>query len=181
MAIAYSIIARHQGRILVDSEPGKGARFEILLPALPPEPIGEIRTASGKKAETGLGISGHILVMDDDPIVRDISERMLKKLGCSVVSAADGREALTLYTRSMTSEKPFDAVIMDLTIPGGMGGRETLAAILAVDPRARGIVASGYSTDPIMANFREYGFKGIVAKPYRLAELQAVLESVLRT
>jgi PAS domain S-box-containing protein len=180
MTIVHSIVTKHQGRILADSEMGKGTRFEILLPAL--DSGAAIDTGSPPRtAPAGTPLQAHILVMDDDPVVRDVSRKMLMKLGCTVALTSDGKEAVERYREALTGGRPFDAVIMDLTIPGGMGGKETLETILAFDPGVRGIAASGYSMDPIMSNFQRFGFKGIVMKPYHLADLRMTLTSVLRT
>ncbi|MFH1156081.1 MAG: PAS domain S-box protein [Pseudomonadota bacterium] len=180
MAIVHSIITKHNGHIFARSELGKGAQFEILLPALASEPITDSPNRPAPEPVGGR-LAAHILVMDDDPTVQDISIKMLKKLGCSTVLASNGQEAVALYREAMAGDSPIHAAIMDLTIPGGMGGLEALAEILALDPDARAIVASGYSTDPVMANFRKFGFKGFVAKPYRLRELEQALEQALKS
>ena len=113
--------------------------------------------------------------MDDDPVVRRTTAVMLERLGFEVVSAVDGHQALNLYARNMEAETPFVAVMMDLTVPGGMGGQECIQHILQLDPDVRGIVYSGYSNDPVLANYRHYGFKGRLSKPFRLKDLQEVL------
>ncbi|MCF8057506.1 MAG: response regulator [Desulfocapsa sp.] len=121
---------------------------------------------------------GRILVMDDEEMIRNISEIMLRHMGYQVEVCVDGEEAIELYTKAMKEDQPYDAVIMDLTIPGGMGGKETLEELRAIDPKIKAIVSSGYANDPIMASYRQYGFMGVVPKPYSMNELSAVLQKV---
>ena len=174
LAISHSIIDKHNGHISVQSTPGKGTTFTIYLPA-----------AAGQHKETkpggnGLaGGSGRILVMDDEEAVLDVARQMLTHLGYDVILVKDGTEAVKHYRELHGTEKAVDAVIMDVTIPGGMGAREAVAEILAIDPEAKVIVSSGYSTDPIMAHFREYGFCAALAKPFDLSELGRTLGSIL--
>ncbi len=179
LAITHSIIAKHDGNISVSSSPSKGTTFSILLPAIDtpleiPPPSVQSNTQISK-------ISGKILIMDDDLQVREITCSLLEHLGFSVITSADGNEAISEYTKSMKTDKPIDLVIMDLTIPGGMGGKETAEKILALDPEAKLIVSSGYSHDPIMANYREFGFQNFLSKPYQLSELQSVLKPMFPT
>ncbi|MGE5300042.1 MAG: response regulator [Acidobacteriota bacterium] len=116
--------------------------------------------------------------MDDEDMVRNVIDRMLGQCGCTASFARDGQEMIELYRKGMESGRPFDAVIIDLIIPGGMGGKEAVGKLLEVDPYARATVSSGYSEDLIMSNFREFGFKGVLAKPYNLSELGKVLSEV---
>jgi CheY-like chemotaxis protein len=117
--------------------------------------------------------------MDDEPLIRDVVTDMLSELGYEVHAAADGAEALALYSQATAKGLPFDAVIMDLTVPGGMGGREAMERLRGLDPEVRAIVSSGYSADPILSSFRDYGFRDVVAKPYTVSRLAQVLERVL--
>jgi Response regulator containing CheY-like receiver, AAA-type ATPase, and DNA-binding domains len=121
-----------------------------------------------------------VLVMDDDDMILDLAAKMLDLMGYRVTTCADGEEAVSNYQEAMEAARPFDSVIMDLTVPGGMGGKEAAQRILALDPRARLIVSSGYSNDPIMAHYEEYGFCGAVVKPYRMKELTEVLLKATR-
>jgi PAS domain S-box-containing protein len=174
LAISDSIVSRHGGHLGVRSRLGAGAEFEILVPA---------REAAADRAappapDTPV-LAGKILIMDDEVQVRELGVRMITRLGLSAEAVAAGHEALEAYRAAREVGRPFDAVLMDLTISGGMGGKETVAALLAYDPKARVIVSSGYSNDPIMGDFKDYGFSAVLAKPYRLDELRAVLAAVM--
>ncbi len=122
---------------------------------------------------------GRILVLDDEEVIREVSGEMLELLGYETEFAADGSEVLEKYKAAMDSGDPFKLVIMDLTIPSGMGGRETIKELLAIDPEAKAIVSSGYSGDPVMADFKGYGFEGVISKPYTLDEFSSVIKDVL--
>lgn len=174
LATAYSIIKNHAGYIMAESAAGVGTTFYIHLPASKKE-IGRVETVEEKL------VSGKekILVMDDDDIIRDVAGKMLTKLGYEVDFARDGSEAIELYKKSKNSGRPFDVVIIDLTIPGGMGGRETMQKLLEIDPHVKAIVSSGYSDDAVMSNYTNYNFKGVIAKPYRIEELSRTVRSVL--
>jgi PAS domain S-box-containing protein len=176
LAIAYAIMKKHDGLITVDSKPGMGATFSLYLPAAPKQHNKEEQQRH-EQSEVG----GTILIMDDEDIIREVAAEMLNFLGYTSRSAVNGEQTLTLYQEALDRGKPFDAVLMDLTIPGGMGGRETMAGLLELDPNARGIASSGYANDPIMAHFADYGFSGVVPKPYRLEELRTSLTQVLLT
>ena len=123
--------------------------------------------------------SAHILVMDDYEFVRELSVAALKSFGHKVDSAIDGKETIEKYLSAASSADPFDIIIMDLTIPGGMGGKETIEKLLTINPEVKVIVCSGYSTDPIMANFRNYGFKGRLAKPFEMNAISAEIDRVM--
>ena len=175
LAITYSIVKKHAGFITAESTPGQGATFRIYLPA-------DAKAVLPLKKTTVLAWStgqGRILVMDDEQIIRNLVADMLVLAGYRVEVCKEGREAIELYQQALAANDPFAAVIMDLTIPGAMGGIETTAALLAIDPAARVIVSSGYSTAPVMANFREHGFCAVIPKPYSMQELSRVLQDVL--
>lgn len=172
---AYSIVKKHGGEIVVESQIGKGTAFHIYLPAADMK----LRHESSRPSKTTRS-KGRILVMDDEEIIREVVGALLKHLGYSVEYARDGIEAMNHYQQAMSSGKPFDAVLMDLTVVDGMGGKETIERMLQIDPAVKAIVSSGYSTDPVMSRFRDYGFVAALDKPYKLNELSAVLEDVLR-
>ncbi|MFC1862247.1 PAS domain S-box protein, partial [Chloroflexota bacterium] len=176
LATAYSIIKKHNGHITVQSKLGSGTIFHIYLPASKKPAVAVEET----KAE-GVAGEGRILVMDDEEIVQQFLHSGLTGIGYEVVLTKDGVEAIEKYTRANESGQPFNAVIMDLTIPGGMGGKEAIKKLLEIDPDARVIVSSGYSTDPIMANFEEYGFSAVIAKPYIIEQLGETLLRLLTT
>ncbi len=177
LATVYSIINKHGGSLSVESRVGEGAIFTIYLPAAKTSQL-----LGNEPAKTKFVIenqSGRILVMDDEKEIRLVSSQLLKIIGFLAETAADGENAIAMYKQAMQAGEPFDAVIMDLTIAGGMGGEETIGKLLAIDPQVKAIVSSGYSEDPVMANYAEYGFKGIITKPYSLDDLQKVLTGVL--
>ncbi len=122
---------------------------------------------------------GRVLLMDDEKMVRDVAGELLTCLGYKVAYAKDGNEAIEVYCKAKSSGNPFDAVIMDLTIPGGMGGREAVQKLLAIDSNVKAIVSSGYAHGPIMANFKIWGFSGVLSKPYKMENIGKVLDEVL--
>jgi two-component system cell cycle sensor histidine kinase/response regulator CckA len=174
LATVHSIIRNNAGYITVESQVGSGTTFYVYLPAIE----GESAPVKGADIAPILG-QGRILVMDDEKMVREVMGAMLKKLGYQGDFAVNGEEAVELYTSSLQGDQPFSAVIFDLTVPGGMGGKEALRQILERDTEVKAIVSSGYSDDPIMANFKEYGFKGVITKPYRITKLSEVLHDVI--
>jgi PAS domain S-box-containing protein len=175
LAVAYSIIRKHNGHISVESQTGVGTTFHIYLPASP-EAVLAVAEKEEEKPITG---AGRILVMDDEKYVRDLAAEMLSSIGYKVTTAIDGSEAIEMYREARDSGRPYDAVIMDLTVPGGMGGKEAIQRLVEIDPEVKAIVSSGYSNDPIMAAFREYGFRGVIAKPYKTRELSQVMREVM--
>jgi signal transduction histidine kinase/ActR/RegA family two-component response regulator len=174
LATSYSIIRKHEGIMTVESEPGKGTTFHLYLPASQGD------ASFSSRDDTYIKGSGHILIMDDEEDMRNTTGDMLMRLGYSVDFAGDGGEAIAKYRGAREGGRPFDAVIMDLTVPGGMGGREAIRQLLAIDPDARAIVSSGYSDDTVLADHRSFGFRGVVRKPYRLRDLSEVVAAVLR-
>jgi CheY-like chemotaxis protein len=138
-----------------------------------------IRQSDRKGGRLIMG-KGRILVMDDEEIIRDVLSSMLEFLGYEVEFSLDGQDALDKYREAMQGDKRFDAIIMDLTIPGGKGGKEAIHDLREIDPRVRAIVSSGYSNDPVMSNFTEYGFTGVVKKPFKIEELDEVLDQTLK-
>jgi two-component system cell cycle sensor histidine kinase/response regulator CckA len=181
LATAYSIIKKHNGFIRAESQIGVGTTFHIYLPSAE----AQIPTTTGleevEAAEEGKfrPLQGKILVMDDQQLVRNTIGRILIHLGYEVEFATNGTEAIDIYEKAKESKHTFDAVILDLTIQGGMGGKETIQKLFEIDPDVKAIVSSGYSNDPIMSEYQKYGFKGIVTKPYEMKELRDVLHKVI--
>ncbi|RWX43986.1 PAS domain S-box-containing protein [Candidatus Electrothrix aarhusensis] len=171
LAICHSIIKKHGGHITVHSESQQGTIFSIYLPALPAPKSKETEPQDQEKMVS----STKIMVMDDDLMLRNLARSQLAALGHDAVLVKDGAEAISTYQEMQESDSPIDLVILDLTIPGGMGGKETAQKLLQLDPEAKLIVASGYSNDPVMAGYNEYGFRAAVAKPFTLKELRKAI------
>ena len=169
LASTHSIIYRHGGHISVHSRQGEGTTFTICLPSSKEAQLPNGGPA-GRLDKVG-GASGSVLVMDDDETVRELAGRILGFLGYQAVVCADGQQAVELYQASREAGPPFLAVILDLTVPGGVGGVEAAGLILALNADAKLIVSSGYSFDPVMAKHRDYGFCGAIVKPYKADEL----------
>lgn len=177
LATAYSIIRKHGGHIGVDSQPGKGATFTVYLPAMEflnaPKPV----DMTGEPHIPKSAIK--ILFLDDEASIREFVSQWLGRIGYIVETTADGLQAIEMYKQSLNAGEPFDVVILDLTIPGGMGGQDVIKDLLALDPRVRAIVASGYADGTVMANAADYGFKGVIAKPFTERELLDAIGRVL--
>jgi PAS domain S-box-containing protein len=175
LATVYSIINKHDGYITVESIPGKGTTFYIYIPASNKKIVGHC-----KSEVNSYEASGKILIVDDEEVVRKIAASMLTKLGFEVDFAFDGKQALKMYKSSQRTNQTYSAILMDLTIPGGMGGKETIKKLLKIDPGVKAIVSSGYSNDPIMSNYSHYGFRGVIAKPYKFEELSQVIKQIFK-
>ncbi len=175
LSISYSIIKNHDGYIEVRSKVGIGTTFLIYLPLSGSGAVSKNGTLVKKQA----GGRGKILVMDDEEAIREVAQTMLVGLGYEVETARDGQEAVDKFKKAIEIKRPFDLVIMDLTIKGGMGGVQTLGCLQEIEPSVRAVVSSGYSNDPIMADHRAHGFVGVLIKPYRVANLAEVLNSAL--
>lgn len=173
LATTYSIISKHDGVIEVESTVDVGTTFRIYLPA-------SSRPVEDREGQSDMAVrgAGRILIMDDDESIRMVAGIGLSELGYEVSFANDGAQALEMYKSAMGAA-PFDVVIMDLTVPGGMGGREAIAQLRQIDPHVVAIVSSGYSNDPVLANYEEFGFKGFVPKPFRIQKLSQVIGEVL--
>ncbi len=175
LATCYSIVTKHGGFITLKSKPGVGTAVHFYLPASQATVV----TTEARKFECA-SIGKRILVMDDDEVIRNLAAEFLTLGGCEVTVAKDGEEAVMLYGQAMRQGNKFDLVILDLIIPGGMGGKEALTRMLILDPNVRAIASSGYSHDPIMSDFRGHGFVAVLPKPYdgnRI--LQVVTQSIM--
>jgi PAS domain S-box-containing protein len=174
LATSYSIVRNHGGMLSVKSEPGEGSTFSLFLPGVPN--VKMVPESPDRGVKVG---QGKILIMDDEIQIRKVLGEMVETCGYSYQTAKDGEEALRIFCQAQESGAPFSAVILDLTVPGGEGGKDVISKLLTIDPQVRAIVVSGYSNDPVLANYQEYGFKGRVAKPFNLVDLSVVLNSVL--
>jgi len=174
LAMTYSIIKRHNGHIAVYSEVEKGTVFNIYLPASQ----SDFKSPEEQKESKHKG-QGKILIMDDQEAILKMVGRMLKSMGYQTSFAIDGSQAVKIYKETHKTEDAFDAVILDLTVPGGMGGMKTVTELLKIDSNVKAIVSSGYSNDPVMSNYKDYGFCGVVPKPYTKAQLAEILYKIL--
>jgi signal transduction histidine kinase/CheY-like chemotaxis protein len=170
LSASYSIIKNHDGHITVESELGAGTTVDIYLPA------SEYEIEKEKAVLTG---EGRVLLMDDEELIREAAGEVLQHLGYTVVTAGDGDKAVEIYTEALAKGEPFDVVILDLTIPGGMGGKKTLSRLKEIDPHVKAVICTGYADDPVAVGFKDYGFCGAVTKPYTVEQLSTVLHTVL--
>jgi PAS domain S-box-containing protein len=178
LAITNSIIGKHDGFIRVDSSPA-GTVFTIYLPVAGLNCERERPTPASISSVVTVPSHGKILLMDDEKMVRDVADTILTLSGYVVMLAVDGQEAVDIYQKAMQTDSPIDAVIMDLTVPGGMGGKDASKEILNLDPAAKILVSSGYSNDPVMSDYLQYGFCGSIIKPYEMKDLQKALADIL--
>ncbi|MDP2313661.1 MAG: PAS domain S-box protein, partial [Pseudomonadota bacterium] len=174
LATAYAIVQKHDGHIAVVSEPGRGARFSVYLPTSRVQRL--VEAPSPTALTRG---NGRVLVMDDDAAVRATLADLLDALGYTVELTTDGADAVAAYERALRTNSRFSCAVLDLTVPGGMGGLQTVRALNVLDPHLRAIVSSGYSEDPVMAEFQRHGFVDVLRKPYTMRELSAVLARVV--
>jgi CheY-like chemotaxis protein len=174
LTICHSVILKHAGAIAVESKVGVGTTFHIYLPAAR-------KLTSGERAAVpaAIGRQGKVLVMDDDDAVREILGVTLQQMGHEVATARDGQMAVEIYGKAHRVGRPFDTVILDLTVSGGMGGRETIQALLQLDPMVKAIVMSGYGHDRVILEHDRYGFKGALTKPFDPEELEEILNRVM--
>ncbi len=186
LAITHSIIKKHGGIIKVTAgtcpQPNPGSTFTIYLPATDREIPGDNLNPESviRKSDNRRPDNRTVLIMDDEEMISELLEKILKASNFKTLVAADGREALAIYRKNISTGSRIDVVIMDLTVPGGMGGQEATKKLLEIDPQAKVIVSSGYANDPIVANFKNYGFKAALSKPFRMQELLATVEKVLQ-
>jgi len=171
LSIVYGIVEQSRGFIQMDSAPGEGTTFNIYFPAL---------TSANDLPQTDLiGTGRKILLMDDDAEIRTVTGNLLKSIGCDVTHAADGRAAVEFFKEAVESGQPFDAVLLDLVISGGVGGKEVIKSLRAIDPLIKAVLCSGYITDPIVTSYREYGFDNVLTKPFTRDELKEVLDELI--
>lgn len=175
LSTVYTIIKNHDGHITVESTVQGGATFIIYLPASRKKgPLPKLKTL---KLSFG---RGKVLLMDDEEMILEVSSAMLKRLGYDVTVAQDGAEAIDYFRQATVAGEPFDAVILDLTVPGGLGAKETIGDLKQINPQARVIVSSGFSDDPLKTDFHRYGFSGFMPKPYNLTQLSATMHKILK-
>ncbi|MFC2171816.1 response regulator [Acidobacteriota bacterium] len=175
LATAYSIAVKHGGHLAVETRLGKGSTFHFYIPASEKT---EVEVEDKEEESVMLG-QGRILVMDDEELVRNTAARILTHLGYKADLAEDGESATEKYRLALDSDRPYDAVILDLTISGGMGGKAAVKRLKELDPNVIAIVSSGYSNDRIISNYKEHGFKGMIAKPYRIEEFSRILHDIV--
>ena len=175
LASCYSIIKNHEGMITVSSVEGQGTTFSLYLPAYRGKTM-EVRIERSGEPVFG---KGRILVMDDEEINLTVAQNILSYLGYEVVCVKKGEEAIQVYQDAIQNGEMFDIVIMDLTIPGGMGGEEAIQHLLRIDPQVKAIVSSGYSNNPITSKYETYGFKAVVSKPYEIEEISRIINELI--
>jgi signal transduction histidine kinase/pSer/pThr/pTyr-binding forkhead associated (FHA) protein/ActR/RegA family two-component response regulator len=174
LAIAFAIVRRHDGSIMAESQAGMGSTFHIYLPA------SRKQVVEFRDRDDGLLVGkGKVLLMDDEEMVRKVAGQMLEHLGYQVVMAGDGSEAIEQFRQAHAAGQKFEAIILDLTVPGGLGGLETFGHLRSLDPDVRALVSSGYANDPVMSDYRRYGFAGIIRKPYEIEELGRTLHYII--
>jgi len=176
LATARSIIERHGGSLTAQSTLGEGATFRISLPSTDIQ-TGQNLPDSATADTTTLELQMRVLVMDDQQAIRKITRSILERLGCTIIEARDGRQAVEEYQKALDNRQPFDAVLMDLTVPGGMGGVEATALICAMDENARIIAMSGYAQNDFMARYEHYGFSARLRKPFDGQELRRAISA----
>ena len=172
--MVHSIVKKHDGHVAVESAAGRGTVFTLWLPAAPCPPA----AASAAEAPAPRSARLRVLVMDDEEIIRSLVRAFLARSGHDAAFASDGAEAVRLYADAHARGERFDVVILDLTVPGGMGGVEALAELRKIDPAVWAVASSGYSSDPVMGNHRAHGFRAVMPKPYSLQAFAAVLRQV---
>jgi len=167
----YSIIKRHDGNIQVESQVGKGTTFSIFLPVSAKNK--EERICSEEiKIQRG---KGKILLMDDNKEIREVAEKILNYLGYTALTVLDGTEALNKFIEAKDNKSPFDLLILDMTIQGGMGGKDTITELLKLDPNVKALVSTGYTEDIMVTDFKNYGFCDIISKPYTLENISSII------
>jgi len=174
LAVAYSVISKHKGQVAVESTVGSGTTFRIFLPACDLDAVVKEEDPAPPKVS-----GGRILIMDDEPDIREIYQDILEFLEFQCVATENGEQAVEIFEETRRLGNPFSAVVLDLTVPGGMGGRETVQHLRRIDPEVPVIAASGYSSDPVIADFQRYGFSAALSKPFGIDALLKVLKEIL--
>lgn len=175
LATSYSIIRNHGGTIEIASELNKGSVFSIYLPAVEADAGQDVRSSIPCVTR-----KARVLVMDDEEIIRDVAAMMIRELGHTGESAGDGLDAIEKFRKAADAGEPFDVVILDLTVKRGMGGEQVIARLREMDPGIKAIVSSGYSDNPVISDYRSYGFSAFLNKPYRISALKDTLDALLR-
>jgi CheY-like chemotaxis protein len=178
LATAYSIVKNHNGLMTVESEVHVGTMFTIYLPAALDQ---EMPVEAPRTFTPAMSGTGRVLVVDDEDAIRDLVEFTLTRLGYKVSQAATALQGVEMYQEKFEAGERFDAVILDLTLPGGMGGKEALKKLIEIDPTVNAIVSSGYATDATMSRYQDFGFRGVIAKPYEAAELGKIVHDVIES
>jgi two-component system, cell cycle sensor histidine kinase and response regulator CckA len=180
LATSYSIVKRHEGTIVVSSDSGTGTTFCVYLPAIAPQEEPQAAQAASPSAPAVAATRrGLVLVMDDEEMVRNVAVKMIELCGFEADCAADGREAIVKLREAREKGQPFDVVILDLTVKGGMGGEEAIGKIRETDDAVKAVVSTGYSDNPVVSNYRSYGFNAYLNKPYTFAALRDSLAALL--
>ena len=178
LATSFSIVKKHHGHIKVDSKEGKGSVFSIYIPAVEKKKEKPPLITSDDQSKKRSLTNGKVLIMDDDPIIRKLLSSMLKKLGYNVIQASDGKEALSLYEKAMADKDEIDIVMLDLTIPGGVGGEETAKQLQKINKNVKMMVVSGYGDSPVLSDFKKYGFAASLTKPFKMDNLNKALQEI---
>jgi len=179
LSICYSIVKKHNGVIKVESEQNKWTKFEVYLPSSLNTKTDSRQHTAGKIEVKPGAKKKKILIMDDDESIRVLLSTALEKLGYETQTAKDGADLIKKYKQSVLHAQTYDAVIMDLTVPGAMGGKDAMRKLLEIDPNIKAIVSSGYSNDPVISLYEKYGFKSVIPKPYEISEINEVLTKVI--
>jgi PAS domain S-box-containing protein len=179
LASVYSIVRKHEGHIVVESEPGHGARFRVWLPAVAVASLGVAGDTGSRSPGSLSPFRVRVLFMDDEPSIRSMAVHFMQRIGYACEVATNGTEAVQKYQEALAAGDKFGLVVMDLTVPGGMGGREAMEILRRIDPGICAIVSSGYSRDPVLANYKAHGFQAVLAKPYGIDQLAKVMRAAL--
>ena len=172
LTICYSVLKQHGGAITVSSRSGEGTAVSLYLP------VTSQKETEAKSSTISVPVRGKLLVMDDEEMIRQMNQLFLERMGFTVSTAEDGEKAIELYQEALAQGRPFDGVILDLTIRGGMGGKETIQRLLGIDPSVKALLISAYDMDPVFSNFRQFGFMGALAKPYDIFDLSNMVLTV---